>query len=302
MIGDPYVSWSPLPARPPLIWPNRARIAVCVIVSLEQLEWHPREPALVPPSARYGGPYPAVFDPLPPTMREYGNRVGVFRVMEVLDRHGITATVAMDSVLAEQNQYLVAQCLKRNWEFIGHGLTASQMVSAKMGDDEEREYLESALSRLTAATGQSPQGWLGVDYAESHRTVRLLAELGVRYVCDWPNDEQPYPMSVPKGDMTALPVAIGLDEVFSHRFRGLPIARWGQLVRDTFDGLRRGESTTGRVLVLSLHPYLIGQPFRIGQLDAALQHIVGHDGVWSATGGEIVDWYRRQTSPGQQVT
>lgn len=292
---NPYVPWSPLPSRAPLRWPNNARVAVCVIISLEQLEPTPPEGCLVPPSGRYGGPYPTTFDPLGAVLREYGNRVGVFRVMEALDRRHVRACVAMDASLAKRNAFLVNECLRRAWEFLGHGLVFSRMVSERMSEDEEREYLRSSLAMLTEATEQAPRGWIGADYGESARTVRLLAELGVEYVCDWPNDEQPYRMTVPNGRMVGLPVSVELDEVFTHRLRGVPIMQWRDLVCDCFDQLYADGETTGRLLVLHLHPYLIGQPFRMRYLEEALDYIIARPDIWLATGSEIIDWYLEVT-------
>jgi peptidoglycan/xylan/chitin deacetylase (PgdA/CDA1 family) len=214
--------------------------------------------------------------------------------MEVLDRFGIRATVAMDSALAERNAFLVGECKRRGWEFIGHGIAFSRMLNEQMDEEEERAYLRESLETLERACGQCPQGWVGADYGESSRTVRLLAELGVRYVCDWPNDEQPYRMHVPQGEMVSLPVSIELDEVFTHRLRGIPIRRWGELVRDAFDGLYQDGADNGRLLVLNLHPYLIGQPFRIRHLHESLQHILRRAAVWPATGTEIIDWYLKE--------
>jgi len=290
---NPYVEWSPLPSRPPLRWPDGARVALCVIVSLEHVEWVPPAGAVVPPSTSLNtwGPYPRHFDPHEISHHEYGNRVGVFRVMEVLDRFGIRATVAFDSALAERTPFLVEQCRRRGWEFAGHGIAFSRMLNERMPEPEERAYLQASLDRLEQACGQRPQGWLGADYGESSRTVALLAELGVRYVCDWPNDEQPYRMRVPRGEIVSLPVAIELDEVFTHRLRGIPIHRWAQLVCDSFDGLYHDGAQSGRLLCLNLHPYLIGQPFRIRHLEHALHHITRRAAVWTATAAEIVDWY-----------
>jgi hypothetical protein len=128
--------------------------------------------------------------------------------------------------------------------------------------------------------------------------VRLLAEAGVEYVCDWPNDEQPYRMTVPVGTMISLPVTLDLDEVFTHRERGVSMPRWLRLVTEAFDGLYEDGAESGRLIVMNVHPYLIGQPFRIKYLDEALTHILRRQGVWSATAGEIVDWYA-QASAGQ---
>ena len=285
-----HLEWSPLPRRTPLRWPNEARVAVCIVVTLERLEWFPHGSA-APPSARYGGPYPAVFDPLGGGLREYGNRVGVFRVMDVLDDHEIAATVAIDSALASDTPFLVDQCKQRKWEFIGHGVVANRMITDAMSEAEEQAYLQASLEPLAAATGVFPRGWLGVDYVESSRTVRLLAERGVDYVCDWANDEQPYVMSFGSQSILSLPTSAEADDVLTHRLRGIPIDGWGQLVCDTFDGLYEDGAATGRLLVLNVHPYLIGQPFRIPHFRRVIEHLTSRENVWFATGAEVADWY-----------
>jgi peptidoglycan/xylan/chitin deacetylase (PgdA/CDA1 family) len=259
-------------------------------VTLERLEWYPAGVA-APPNARYGGPYPRTFDPLGGGIREYGNRVGVFRVMEALDRHGIAATVPIDSALAVENPFLVDECMRREWELIGHGVVSSRMITDDLSEEEERVYLRASLEPLAEATGSFPRGWLGPDYVESSRTVRLLAEMGLDYVCDWANDEQPYLMPVGSRRIVSVPASADADDVLTHRFRGIPIDRWARLVCDTFDGLYVDGLANGRLLLINLHPYLVGQPFRIPHLAAVIEHLVRHDDVWFATGSEIVDWY-----------
>ncbi len=295
-MDNPYYDWSPISSRPQLSWPNNAQVALCVIVSLESLEWLPPKDAVLPPSAVRGGPYPAIPEMHEVSYHEYGNRVGIFRVMKVLDKYGIKGTAAVDAGIAAGYPFIIDQCQKRQWEFIGHGLSFSRMITERMNEDEERDYIHGSLDAVKQATGQTPVGWVGVDYGESTRTVRLLAEMGVRYVCDWPNDEQPYPMKVPVGQMTSLPVTLDLDEVFTHRMRSVTIQRWGQMVTETFDRLQHDGAASGRLLVLNIHPYLIGQPFRIKYLDEALGHIMSSGSVWAATGSEIVEWYLGQTA------
>lgn len=290
-MDNPYYDWSPLPMRPPLRFPEEARVALCVIVSLEQAEWLPPPDALTPPSLVRFGPYPRVLDVHEVSAHEYGNRVGIFRVLNALDDHGLRATAALDGALARANPFVVAQCRERQYEFIGHGVSASRALAQEMGEERERAYIKESLDAVREATGISPLGWLSPDYVETRRTVRLLAEAGVRYVCDWPNDEQPYRMNVPSGEMFSLPVTLDADVVVTHRLRGVPMGRWLRIVTEAFDRLYEDGAKSGRLLVLNLHPYLIGQPFRIGYLRRALAHILAHDGVWRATAGEIVDWY-----------
>jgi hypothetical protein len=297
-MDNPYYTWSPLPGRPPLRWPDGARVALCVIVSLEQIEWLLPEGVVVPPSVSHYGPYPTLLDVHDVSIHEYGNRVGIFRVLDRLDRHGIRATVALDAATARGNPYVVERCRERGYEFAGRGLSASRAITETMGEAAERDYIRTSLQAVADATGSAPRGWFGTDYMESTRTVRLLAEEGVEYVCDWPNDEQPYRMEVPHGRMVALPMTMDSDAVISHRMRGLRVGEWQRIVTESFDRLHRDGEQSGRLLVLHIAPYLLGQPFRIKYLDAVLAHVLAADGVWQATAGEIVDWYTEQTAEG----
>jgi hypothetical protein len=125
----------------------------------------------------------------------------------------------------------------------------------------------------------------------------LLAQAGIRYVCDWTNDEQPYRMQTTQGELRALPILLELDDLHAMWERRVTVDRYGALLTESFDVLYRDGAQNGRLLVLNLHPWLSGQPFRIGFLDAALGTIMRRQGVWAATGAAIVDWYRRHTPP-----
>lgn len=290
-MDHPYYAWSPIIDRPVLRWPNGARVAVCVIISLGHLEWSPPEGSVVAPSAIRVGPYPQLPDIHELSHPDYGTRVGVFRVMEVLERHGFKGTVAMDSGVLRSCPSLVKECMKLNWEFIGHGVSMSRMITEAMSESDERRYIERSLGAVEEATGTRPVGWVGMDYGESSRTVRLLAEQGVLYVCDWPNDEQPYRMDVPTGSMVSLPVMLDLDDVMFHHVRTIPIDTFTGLITESYDVLHQSGEESGRLLVLNLHPYVIGQPYRIKYLDRALAHIADSGSAWMATGNEVVEWF-----------
>ncbi|MBI2292370.1 MAG: polysaccharide deacetylase family protein [Betaproteobacteria bacterium] len=288
-----HYDWSPLNAtRAKIEWPNQARVALCVIVTLEHAEWkQPPDSYQVPNLAGgYGwGPFP---DVTAWSHREYGHRVGIFRVLDVLEKHGIKPTIAMDALTATHYPFLVRHCLKRGCEIIAHGISVNRMITSRMSEAEEREYIRTSIDAVTRATGKQPIGWLGPESGESARTPQLLAQAGLRYVCDWGNDEQPYRMKVPEGELHALPVSLPLDDINALWDRHVEIDRYEAMIRETFETLHRDGERNGRLLVLNLHPFLIGQPFRIGCLDAALDYIVKHDGMWAATGSEIIEWYR----------
>ena len=287
-----HYDWSPLVKRGVLRWPENARVALCVIVNLEHMEWSPPEDSYTLPTLA-GGLGQRPFPDYPRlSHREYGHRVGIFRVLDVLDKHGIRPTVAMDALTAENYPYLVDHCLKRGCEIIGHGISVSRMITSNMSEQQERDYIQASVEALRRATGQSPAGWLGPEYGESSRTPQLLAEAGIRYVCDWANDEQPYPLKALKAQLFALPIMLELDDVNALWTRRVGVDRYGGMLVECFDTLYRDGAQNGRLLALNLHPWLIGQPFRIGYLDEALGAMMRRQGVWAASGSEIVDWYQ----------
>ena len=290
-----HYDWSPVSTRGVLRWPEGARVALCVVVNLDHLEWSP-PPGSYQSATLAGGLAPRPFpDYARFSHREYGHRVGIFRVLDALERHGMKATVAMDALTAENYPYLVRHCLSRGCEIIGHGISASQMLTSQMSEKTEREYIQASLEALKRATGTAPVGWLGSEYGESTRTPQLLAHAGIRYVCDWVNDEQPYRMKASEGEIHALPIMLELDDVNALWDRRVTIDRYAELLKESFETLYRDGAHTGRLLVLNLHPWLIGQPFRIRYLSDALGVMTRRQGVWAATGSEIIDWYRRHS-------
>ena len=286
-----HYEWSPVHRRGTLRWPGNARIALSVVITLEKMEWIAPEGSFTVtlPGGIADRPFP---DYARISHREYGHRVGIFRVLDALERHGLKATVAMDVQTAEANPYLVDHCLQRGCEIIGHGVSASQMITSRMPEEEEREYLHASVEALRRATGVEPKGWLGPEHGESDRTPGLLAEAGLSYVCDWVNDEQPYAMTSGAGGLFALPLMWELDDINALWDRKVPIDRYGQLIQESFDGLYRDSAETGRLMAFNLHPWLIGQPFRISFLDQALSYVVRRQGVWAATGSEVIEWFR----------
>jgi allantoinase len=288
-----HYDWSPISTRVRLQWPEQARIALCVLISLDHMEWEPPEGSFQS-AALAGGLGPRGYPDYPRlTHRDYGHRVGIFRVFEVLEKYRIPATVAMDALTAEHYPELVRHCQRRGCEIIAHGISVSRMITSRMTEQEERQYIHTAIEALARATGTAPAGWFGPEYGESARTPQLLAQAGMRYVCDWTNDEQPYRMKTAQGELFALPIMLELDDVHALWDRRVPIDRYEQLLCESFNTLYRDGAQNGRLLVLHLHPWLIGQPFRIGFLDAALGVMMQRQGVWAAQGSTIIDWFRQ---------
>lgn len=276
--------YSPIIDREPLEWPDGARIALWVIPNIEHYAMdrpstsiHPATSTLAPDVLNY-------------SWRDYAPRVGIWRMMETLDRHGIRGTVALNSDVCRFYPRIMEEALERDWEFMGHGIRNSSLTTG-LEEDAEREMIETVLSTIEGATGRRPEGWLSPALTETFNTPDLLAEAGVRYLADWVNDDQPYPMKVRSGTLVSMPYSIEVNDIPIFLAQGKSGAEFEQIVRDQFDVLYREAERTGKVMSICLHPFLISLPFRSLYLDRALDHIVSHDGVWLTTGGEISDHY-----------
>jgi len=282
----PYYEWSPIGKRKPLRWPKNARVALVVILNLELWDWE--VPPDAPGAAR--GPFRPNIQEF--SQREYGNRVGVFRLLRILDKYGVKPTIAMDQGVAETRPFLVRECQKRNLEVIAHGATSRQPIHSGMTPEVERAYVRASIAAITKAIGKKPAGWLGPDAQESMNTPAVLAAEGIRYVCDWSNDEQPYRMNVPNGELFSLGVDLDLDDVYIHATGRRAIDEYRRIMQETFDGLYRDGAASGRLMVINLHPWVMGWPWRSGYLDRVLAHIDQYSDVWKASGTEVVDWYK----------
>jgi peptidoglycan/xylan/chitin deacetylase (PgdA/CDA1 family) len=285
--------YSPLPQRPPLQWPSGSPVALAVVVLSEHVEFQPPEGSVQAPLN--GGVVGSAFPPPNLTFfsqREYGHRAGIFRILNALRSAGVPATVAMDAMTAERYPYVVDTCLEHGAEIVAHGISASQVVSSAMSEADERAYLTESRDRIEAATGQKVKGWYGPEQSESERTPLLLDELGFDYVCDWPNDDQPYLMSTPNS-LVSVPTNFMLDDGFSVWFRQFPPQNYTDLVGRALTTLARDGETSARQLVLVVRPWLTGQPYRIGAFEHTLANLTGSGKVWAATTGEIASTFRK---------
>lgn len=284
-----HYAWSPLPIRTPLRWPGDAAVSVSVVVALEYLELEP------PPDTRTAANLSGGLGPRPYpnyallSHREYGHRVGVFRILDALEAHDFPVTVALDVGTAEEYPWLVRHCLDRGAEIVAHGISVSRMISSEMSLADERAYVHDTLERLFAATGIRPSGWWGPEYGESEHTPAVLAEAGLRYVLDWCNDEQPYAMTVPSARLTVVPMMVEYDDAFALWTRRMTHGDWSRMVREGFDRLRVDGATSSRTLAFVVRPWLIGQPFRIAAFESALAHIASAHDVWKAKTGEVAE-------------
>jgi len=277
------------PARAPLSFPHAAKVAFAPVVYLEHWPETATKDGYADP--RFRDPYGA-FQPdyRTHTWREYGNRIGIFRIFEALDRYGMTATLAVNASAARRYPVLIDQALSRGWDIAAHGDVADAMVTSRMTESDEAALIETCLDTLQSVTGTRPTGWIAQDFGESTRSAGLLARAGIAWTANWPNDDQPYWMSTTP-PMVSVPQMSELDDVECLWHRRVATPRWPEMIEDAVQVLA-GE--TGRVAVIGLHPWLFGMPHRIRYLDDGLRRVTQIDGVWSTTVGQIAAHFRSQ--------
>ena len=274
--------YSPIGEREPIAWPNGARVAFYVGLNVEH--FHVDSPS----TSLWQATASLVPDPLNYGWRDYGPRVAIWRLIDSLDRHGIRASVLLNSEVCDRYPQIIEAGRARDWAWLAHGKTNSKLQTG-MSLEEERAHLAEVVGTIEAATGSRPRGWLGPGLTETFHTPALLAELGLRYVLDWTSDDQPYPLNVP--GMISVPYSVELNDLGMFISKGLTGPEAVQMIKDQFDQLYRDSATSGRVMALALHPFVIGQPFRLKYLDQALEYIAQHDGVWLTTSDEIAEHY-----------
>ncbi|MEU5884747.1 polysaccharide deacetylase family protein [Spirillospora sp. NPDC047279] len=279
--------YSPIVERQPIQWPGGARVAFYVGLNVEHFLIDRPSTSLNEATATL------VPDPLNYGWREYGARVGIWRLMETFDRHRIRPSVLLNSDVADRYPQIIKAGLERNWAWLAHGRNNSTL-QAGMTLDDERAYLTDVVETIQRATGQRPRGWLGPALTETFQTPRLLAELGLGYVLDWTNDDQPYRLKVP--GMLSVPYTVELNDLGIFTMHGRSGADFVQMFKDQFDQLYADSADSGRVMALALHPFVIGQPHRHKYLDQALGYVADHPGVWLTTSDEIAEHYAR-TNP-----
>ncbi|WP_433197164.1 polysaccharide deacetylase family protein [Nocardia sp. CA-107356] len=274
--------YSPILDRAPIHWPGGARVAFYIGLNIEHYQVDRPSTSIFPGTAALAP------DPLNYGWRDYGPRVGIWRVMQALDKYGIRASALLNSDVAHHNPQIIAAGRERNWTWLAHGKNNS-IFQADMSIDDERAYLTDIVETIERATGRRPHGWMGPALTETFHTPALLAELGLDYVLDWTNDDQPYLLNVP--GVLSVPYSVELNDNSLFLGTGLRGADFVQIVKDQVDRLYEDSAESGRVMALALHPFVIGQAFRIKYLEQALEYVTNHPGVWLTTSDEIADHY-----------
>ena len=283
--------WSPAPTRPPLPDSIPQRLHLAIIVNLGAVEWEDTEETSRPPrptGAR--GLFPA---PDFPRMshRELGHRVGIFHLLAMGEELHLSTAVAMDALTAQRYPALADNVRGRAGEVIAHGLSAARPVTSALDRERERDYINTTLELL----GGSPAGWLGPETSATVNTLELVAEAGLRYVCDWGNDDEPYPTNVTgdTGPVWIHPIHSDLSDLEVVYNRKVLPWDFGDRIYSAAQTLAQDSTHRPRVLTLHLHPWITGQAHVIGSVRDALRRIVADFSPVTVTPGQAVDAWSR---------
>ncbi|KAF1021013.1 MAG: Peptidoglycan deacetylase [Paracidovorax wautersii] len=275
--------YQPIGQRPDYAWPNGARLAVYLGLNLEHFAFGEGLGAAI-------GPVSPEPDVLNYAWREYGNRVGAWRCLDLFDKLALPGAALVNTALYDHCPDLLAACAARGDEIVGHGHTNAE----RQGDwpeAAERHLLARCRDRIARETGVAPQGWLSPWISESRLTPDLLAETGYRYTLNWCHDDQPLPMRTRNGGVLwSVPYPQELNDIPAIVARRMSAVDFAQMTIDNLDEMLAQSARQPLVMGIALHPYIIGQPYRLRHLRRALEHLArarDRGEIWLTTPGAI---------------
>ncbi|MBX3478450.1 MAG: polysaccharide deacetylase family protein [Brevundimonas sp.] len=277
--------WRPQAQRPRLAWPQGRTVAALIVVPIEH---H----GLTPPGKPFKHPG-AMVTPYPDlrhyTTRDYGNRVGVFRILDALKAAGLKATVPVNANQLERLRPLIDRVRADGHEIAAHGLSTEHIHWGGLEREVEAGWVAETRARFEAA-GLSPRAWLSPARQQSFHTLEMIAQAGFDVCLDWEQDDAPVVMQTPAGAVSAVPLSNELDDRFLLIDKRHSEEMWARQILEAADYLKAGgERFGGRVLGFTLTPYVSGQPFRTHALKTVLNALGGDKAVWSATASQIAD-------------
>lgn len=291
-----HYDFVPLPRRKPLRWPNGKRLALMLTTNLEYWDavkdttkpYYPGGPGIV------GGDLPGnVYDNPNYTWREYGQRVGVWRIFDIFDAAGVPSTCTMNAKTGVERVEIIEAALQRGWELVAHNYVQSDLLTDYMFDEaKEREVIRATLDVYRKVCGKPAKGWLSSSLRCTPTTIDLLAEEGLIFTTDLLNDDQPYLVQTRSGrQLVSIPYTSEVNDFTVFMRQGLTADGALEVFKEQFDWLYREGEKSGRLMNIGLHPHVIGQPFRIRALRDFIAYAKGFDGVWFTTREEIAEWY-----------
>jgi allantoinase len=290
MLPTERISFDPIVGRKKQALPDGARMAVWVIVNVEEWDIQKTMPrtVLTPPAG--GSPMPDIPNW---AWHEYGNRVGFWRLLETLDNLKITAALAINGTAIKAYEPISRAAVERKWEFIGHGLTQTNMQLVK----NEREDIIATRAAIERITGRRPRGWLGPGLTETWETPDLLIEEGFDYVCDWVLDDQPVWLKTRTNPILNVPYTQECNDVAMMLIQHHAATEYRNRAIDQFNQIYSDSADSARIMALVVHPYIMGAPHRSRYFREALEHMRAHKDVVFWTGERIHDWFVASNKP-----
>jgi peptidoglycan/xylan/chitin deacetylase (PgdA/CDA1 family) len=290
MLPTERITFDPIVGRKKQTLPDGARMAVWVIVNVEEWDIQKTMPrtVLTPPAG--GSPMPDIPNW---AWHEYGNRVGFWRLLEILDTLKITAALAINGTAIKAYEPISRAAIERKWEFIGHGLTQTNMQHVK----NEREDIIQTRAAIERITGRRPRGWLGPGLTETWETPDLLIEEGFDYVCDWVLDDQPVWLKTRTKPILNVPYTQECNDVAMMLIQHHAATEYRNRAIDQFNQIYSDSADSARIMALVVHPYIMGAPHRSRYFREALEHMRAHKDVVFWTGERIHDWFVESNKP-----
>jgi peptidoglycan/xylan/chitin deacetylase (PgdA/CDA1 family) len=282
--------YAPITLRPGFRWPNGARLAIYFALGLEQYDFGAGMTENLVPGM-------SAPDVLNTSWRDYGNRVGAWRLLDCFAQYQLPLAILLNSALCEHAPALVAACARADCELIAHGYSNSDTLSG-MTESEESAYLRQVAVQMRGVSGQAPAGWASPWIAETPLTPDLLHETGYEYLLDWCMDDQPVWIRTRGGRIVSVPYSQELNDSSAIIGRQVDARDFASMIIDQFDEMRRTAGDQPLVMSVILHSFISGQPFRLRALRRALEHIAqARSELWLTQPGAIARHFR-EANPG----
>lgn len=286
--ADPGLyEYRPYRDRVRIAWPEGKSVAVWVSPNLEFYEI---DPPANPHRKSWPRPHP---DVVGYGHRDHANRVGFWRMAEVMERHGFKGSVSLSVALCQHHPDVVGHANGLGWEFFSHGIYNTR-YSYGMDVAQERAIIEDSIRTVREATGQTIRGWLAPALTHTTQTLDLIAEYGITYTCDLYHDDQPGPVNVARGRLISMPYSIEVNDHYGFFVYNMNPREYAQTLIRQFDRLAAEGERSGTVMCIPLHPYLIGQPHRIAAFEEVLKHIAADERAWITRSGDIAEYFLDQ--------
>jgi peptidoglycan/xylan/chitin deacetylase (PgdA/CDA1 family) len=294
MKNDPgFYDYWPYQNRLKLRWPGGKKLAFWVAPNIEFYELNP---PLNPSRKAWPQPYPATQGY---SIRDYGNRVGHQRQMDLLDKYNIRGSISLSTALCEHHPEIIQLCKERNWEFFSHGIYNTRYTYG-MSEQQEKEMIKDAMETIYKHTEQKCAGYLAPALSHSEHSLDLFAEVGTElfgdeggfYTCDLFHDDQPTPIHTRNAKkFVSIPYSLEMNDTIAYVVNKVEPRRYGQMLKNNFDRLYSEGGESGTTMCIPTHNYQVACPHRMKAYEEALDYITSHPDVWITTGREIAQYY-----------